>query len=94
MTNSVSISIHFCLFHNHLNVFVYRLGIERNAAWAMIRQKLDAFLETRMHLENTPRLKAWLYSERISMKAFMVMKFGEQARTVCCLLPLFQSTSD
>lgn len=71
--------IQFCLFHNHLNVFIYRLGVDRFAAWAMIRSKLDAFFERRRHQENTERLRAFLFAETIPQKAFMRMKFAQKA---------------
>lgn len=70
-------SIQFCLFQNHLNVFIYRLGIPRHAAWAMVRGKLEAFFEARKHLENIQRLREFLFAEEIPSKAFMVMKFAE-----------------
>ena len=54
----VLLSIQFCLFHNHLNVFIYRLGVDRFAAWEMIRNTREAFFERRSHLENSARLKA------------------------------------
>ncbi|CAN8103030.1 unnamed protein product [Discula destructiva] len=69
--------IQFCLFHHHLNVFIYRLGIPRHAAWAMIREKLEAFFEGRKHLENIERIRSALFADEISTKAFMVMKFAD-----------------
>lgn len=65
------------MFQNHLNVFIYRLGVPRHAAWAMIREKLEAFFEGRKHLENIHRLRSFLFAEEIPSKAFMVMKFAE-----------------
>lgn len=70
-------SIQFCLFQNHLNVFIYRLGIPRLAAWAMIRSKLETFFEGRQHLENIHRLRSFLFAEEVPSKAFMVMKLAE-----------------
>lgn len=72
-------SIQFCLFHNHLNVFIYRLGVDRFAAWEMIRGKLDAFFARRSHQENSERLRAFLFAETIPQKAFMRMKFAQKA---------------
>lgn len=73
--------IQFCLFQNNLNTFIYRLGLDRNEAWAMIRQKLCDLLDSRAGVDNVDRLRDFLFAETVPQKAFMVMKFNQAART-------------
>lgn len=79
--------IHFCLFENHLNVLIYRLGVDRPKAWAMVRELLNGFFDAFAAKSpegklpaNGERFKKFLFEPTIEMKAFMVMKFEMQHR--------------
>lgn len=78
--------IQFCLIQNHLNVFIYRLGVERAAAWTMVREKLDALFARMQQYENAQRLRDFLFAPTVPMKAFMVMKFVSGSDPDSCLV--------
>ncbi|KAL9620605.1 MAG: hypothetical protein Q9160_004859 [Pyrenula sp. 1 TL-2023] len=72
--------IQMTLIQNQLNIWIYRLGISRHAAWSMVREKFQAFFERRKHMESSIRLRNYLFAKEIPHKAFMLMKFGRRWR--------------
>ena len=75
------VRIQMTLIQNQLNIWIYRLGVPRPAAWRLVREKLQAFFERRKHQENSIRLRDYLFAKESPHKAFMVMKFARNWRT-------------
>ena len=68
------------LIQNQLNIWIYRLGLSRPAAWSMVREKFEAFFERRKHQKNSKRLRDYIFAEESPHKAFMAMKFTDAWR--------------